>query len=430
MPTFRSRTILPARLMLAAAVCFAAFAAPPTKTFRAAACPVEPPMPLRALYAVSERVAAARAVSTRVVPGEYAQHQRRTVFEVTESLKGDPGENRLEVLHWVTGDADPDNFRKGEPVLLFLRPVEEGGGYQITDARYGAKRLSEEALALYVKRIKELQYILAQPELDKRELTEWLVRCAEEPATRWEGAYELLRSQTAADYEAEQRKEREANAAASAAAPAPEAAPEDAAADVIHEEIVTLPGIYEQGIDGSIVNGLTAEQRRRLADALFASEKVGEGEIHLVRLVGSWGDERLAPYAIRYLRGVEQDPPYEASEMVSALAHALKDETLVELSDEYAERASYFDEPEEETADAEEESEETEESGGEEPEAESGEESGEEAEEEATPRLLTTLHAPDGTKLNATQRRSQMLRNFLAAVDGRLSERALSALRP
>lgn len=461
MPAFRSRTFPHARLVLAAAVWSAALGALPTKTFQTAACPVRPPTPLRALYVTSERVAAARVSSTQAVPGDRAANHRRTVFEVTESLKGDPGENRLEVMHWIAND--PDNFRKGETVLLFLRPYgQDGREYYVTDPRFGAKRLSEDALALYVKRIKELQYILAQPVQDRRELTEWLVRCAEEPATRWEGAYELSNSLSMAEYEAERRKEREAQPAAPAA-PAPPPAPgakltavemsaeaeavvdegsEDGEAvaddtgggevDIVREEYTAGGGLASgPAVDASIVNGLTAGQRRRLADALFASEKIEEGEMHLVRLVKSWDDERFTPFALRYLRGVEQDPPYEAGEVVAALAQSLKDDTLVGLSDEYTQNATFYDEPEEETGGEQEESEEWVGEEAAEESEETGEgEAGEETEEAETPQLLTTLHGPDGKRLNATQRRSLMLRNFLSAVDGRLSERALSALRP
>lgn len=449
------------RLVVAAALCSATLASFQPKTFRAAACPVEPPKPLRMLYVESERVVVARAGESRRVPGEHEQYQRRTIFDVSENLKGDPGENRIEVAHWVSEDAHfPGNFRGGETLLLFLKPNDEGSGYFVNDMRYGAKKLSDDALKVYVKRIEELAYIVSQPEPSKSELTEWLVRCAEEPATRWEGAYELATSRTIAEYEVENKKEEalvKARAAASAsegssnveaASDEREAVPdgEDASTESAEaapgdetvaaetgEEVVVTETLWGFGtdIDASIAAGLNEEQKKRLADALFSADKLGEGEMALVQLVKNWEDERFAPFVLNYLRGVEEDPPYQAAEMLTALAYGLKDDSLIKLSTEYIESAPYYDEEEEvsesdETSEVDEAAEVAE---GGEIAVETEETPAPEEEDEAAPQLLQSLFAPDGTKLTATQRRSQMLRNFLSAVESRMSEKALLSAR-
>ena len=382
----------------------------------AASCPVEPPNPLRMLYRESERIVVARAGETVKLKDAERENERRTIFQVTESLKGDPGEKSLQVYHWVW-DEDPNfagNFRKGDLRLLFLKSTEaeETCGYRIFDMRYGVKKLSDEDLKIYIKRIEELTWIARQDPPDQKEILEWLVRCAEEPATRWEGAYELRVSASLAYPETEEESEdvgeatnagdeshADENGEAQSSDEQVEVQTEEVAASPsVEGEVVEIPDvsnmeIYGADVDAALINLLTDEQKARLSKALFDSKKLGEGELALFEVVGRWPDARLVPFLVKHLHEVENEPPYEAEQMMHALARTIGDKRLVDLAQKYSEDAIYY------------ESEDTEEEGT--------------TQAEAKDRELI--------KLTPAQKRARLLRAFLAAVDESLNERNIEA---
>ena len=467
-------------LSLASAL-FAAALAFPRQTARAAsaaaaaaACPVEaPPTPLRTLYRASERVAVARVGESVALKGEGPQNIRKTAFVATDSIKGDPGEKSFFVYHpvWPDNFDYVGNFRKGETLLLFLHRAEEveQEGYQVTDIRHGAKRLSEADLKIYLKRIEELQWIERQQPLDRAELLEWLVRCVEEPATRWEGAYELAASYQLAADEAEAAREKARGAddkvsdspvAAGGAKAEVEGEDEDAGERAAEEsgesddgvnqtgdavaaeaaeqspvvDVIPVQGLSEfsgvrylngAGVDSKLVRGLTAAQKERLAGALYGAEKIGEGEMQLVFVVENWDGARLAPFILRQLQKLQDSPPYDTERLMYTLADILKDDRLTRLAETYAENAPYADdyvedEGEKEVAEQED--------GGAAGEAEGGEEVEEgESEQQDDSGVVEEIMAgalvkqADGAKPTAAQVRARMLHNFLAAVEKRMS---------
>jgi hypothetical protein len=85
----------------------------------------------------------------------------------------------------------------GDRVLLFLNNDEdegEEGELELVDYSDGLKKMTPEKLAAYEPRIRELNEIFSKAEPSYSEIVAWIVRCAEDPQTRWEGTYELLRS--------------------------------------------------------------------------------------------------------------------------------------------------------------------------------------------------------------------------------------------
>lgn len=87
----------------------------------------------------------------------------------------------------------PGTFSEEEDVLTFLDKREKGEGYEVHALSYGVKhQLNEAGFTAYKNRIKEMQKILTEDKKEQEELTlEWLVKCAENRDTRWEGTYEL-----------------------------------------------------------------------------------------------------------------------------------------------------------------------------------------------------------------------------------------------
>jgi hypothetical protein len=444
MPALRSSA---PRLVLAAAVCLASVASAfhHGTALAAAACPIAPPTPLRMLYKGSERVVVARVGNSEVDKTSTDDSLRRTTFHITESLKGGHGENTLQVAHYTSYET-PDfvgNFKKGDRLLLFLNR-DENETYSVNDIRYGAKKLSDEDLKVYLDRIEELSALLLKEKPDDKEIVEWLVRCAEEPATRWEGAYELsagfaiARNEANAadnqegaegDEESEEGEAEESEAAGESAAGAaeseaaqlgqsetaienpvdaaalaglPPSAEENAAGEAEVQTIDTKElrlGMYGTDIAPEAVAALTQDQKTRLANALFRADKVGEGETALLEIVKGWGDERLVPFLTNQLRGLEKDPPYLATSLMTALAVALKDTAVTKLAESYIADAPYEDYFEGET-----------------------EESGESAEVDEERASEKEGRAADAnrTKVSAVQKRGEMLREFLAAVENRV----------
>ena len=401
----------------------------PTPT-RVAACPVVPPTPLRMLYKKSALVVVAEAGETaRELSAEplYEGGPRmvtlKTTFHVSESLKGDPSETRPVVNFWggYAGMRVEGDYQKGDRALLFLEADEGRDGYTLADYRYGAKRLPEDDLKVYVQRIRELSAILGTEKPDEAALLEWLVRCAEEKATRWEGAYELSATIVSTDEEEEEEEEQvsleeggEGEEPAAEEGPAEDAAGEEAAAEETTEESpeaaqgeapvegsaenVTLARLGGLGTDlePGFASKLSDEQRERLHSALFKADEVGDGEIALLRLARDSGDARLVPFLVKHLQGMDAEPTYDAHPLILALAHALDDKEIKRLAKDYVSNAPYTEYVEEEE-EAAAEGEEADYEGEDEEEADSGE-----------------------PKVKGVDRRREMLRAFLAAVDNKI----------
>lgn len=331
------------------------------------ACPIEvPPQPLRTLYRTSARVVVARVGATEVTEREESVSHVRTALHVERSLKGKDEGPVVFVRHvtWVEdGVEKPGTFERDERLLVFLKRAEEGDDYEVDDANYGVKKLTDDELKVYVARIGELESVEARLPADKTALVEWLVRCAEEPATRWEGAYELMLSADALARGAEPTEAPsvvaavpyvdkhtatvEEYAAYEAAVERARTTPAPVAVQVAEQLRVEPEPIDVRRItprDPSLVTSLGEDQKRRLADALFAAEKIGEGEHALVTVVKDFGDARFIPFIIAQLRRVEDDPPPEAVEWLAALAQVMKNEEANELVMKFSEQVTYFEE--------------------------------------------------------------------------------------
>ncbi|HEV2802551.1 MAG TPA: hypothetical protein VGW12_18915 [Pyrinomonadaceae bacterium] len=354
---------------------------------RASACPVVvEPKPLRLLYQKNERIVVARVGNTELVQVEEGYTSVRTMMHVLENVKGNGAGQTLYVNHWADENGQSQTFVKEDRLLLFLRPGEHGdGAYEIEDEEYGVKKLSDAELKIYLKRIAELSAILrrqAQP--DASELVEWFVRCAEEPATRWEGAYELSASanadasQDAADEETSETDEGESQedvtgeseetSAAddndeesatpvtvevdTSSAQSESAQTESAAGEGENGAYPTLEQIKElplrnrrdlDAADPAWIKLLTESQKQRLADAFFAAENIGKGEQLLLGLIENYGDPRLLPFLMRHLRRVENAPPYEAELWVTIIGRAVADRVVKKLAVEYSEKATYYE---------------------------------------------------------------------------------------
>lgn len=322
---------------------------------RSLACP-EPPTPLRPLYVASQSVVVARADKSVVLQTEkidpeddYERTLLRTTFYISKTLKSkDEAEQVVHVYSWLWGEDHtvPENYAEGKRLLLFLAPREEGDGYELVDNSYGAKDLSDDDLKVYVERLEELGKIMSAPKPDKAEIVEWLVRCAEEPATRWEGAYELLISQDFLTRETDTSQQETVEEEAAVVESQSDA--EVASAEV--EEATTEETQVEETVSveedlssysAEMARLLTAGQKKRLADALFKLPEFKDEDWSLFTLVQNWGDERLIGFILSNLERVQDNPDPYTNSLVIALAGELKDEKLSALAKKFCDYASY-----------------------------------------------------------------------------------------
>lgn len=388
MPSARlpARTASRRVTLLALATALAALLVSLAATETGSACGGPPPKPLRALYVESDLVVVARVGQT--VPVEMATvddqglkvYRMKTSLRVNSTVKGQGNHDVIPLYHlsWHSKDAAEtpsayDEYGDSEKLLFFLKRRADGEGYEEADSAYGVKKLTDADLRVYVERMNELALILQQEKPDPARIVEWLVRCAEEPATRWEGLYELSNSKYAAKAIEDEEKERAAVAAGEEAgeeggegaggegeeaslnhgeAPAEgsaEAGEESADADPRLARFLDTNETHYRP-DPELIGLLTAGQKKRLADALFNSEQLPHDATTLIGLVKDWHDPRFVPFALTRLRSFGDAPPHLAEDLMTALAESLGDEGLMRLAVSYSEKAAYYDEEAEDAA--------------------------------------------------------------------------------
>jgi len=103
-------------------------------------------------------------------------------------------------------EGDDAELKPGDRVLLFLNKNDDSGDLELADYSDGLKKMTPEKLSAYEPRIRELNDIFSKDEPSYSELVAWIVRCAEDPETRWEGTYELARSFQYMEWNAERAK--------------------------------------------------------------------------------------------------------------------------------------------------------------------------------------------------------------------------------
>lgn len=159
--------------------------------------PIEP-VPLRALIQEAELIVIAMPDATEDAPDVKDEWlDSRTKLRIVKVLKGALTEDSLSV-YTCDGLVCPADarFTSGQSSLVFL--MKSKGLWRPCSLSYGAKDLSADGLLAYEARIREylaLQLLPQGKERDAAEL-EWIVRVAQSPHSRWDGAYELAAPET------------------------------------------------------------------------------------------------------------------------------------------------------------------------------------------------------------------------------------------
>ncbi len=324
----------------------------PFASNRTQACPAPPPQPLRQLYAQSAHVVVARVGKSEITKTEGEDEDvmtyLKTALLVSSTLKGEP-EPVVYIHHWMYQEYKDaiSSVTDGEQLLVFLSQNKEDGTYYVDDMSYGIKKLSDAHLKVYVQRIEELASIMKAEKPGDTEIVEWLVRCAEDPVTQWEGAYELAMSHYAVEaekaqaesegksaVEASDTEEAEAAQAATTSeeAQAAEAGDVEINSDEVPSQEITFYGDY--AMNAKWARLLTTEQKYRLTTALTSIETLRSEHYYLIELAEKWDDARLVPYLLSQLTRIpDEEGTYLTDNLMMIVAKKLGDEAIIALAE-------------------------------------------------------------------------------------------------
>ena len=320
------------------------------------ACGDKMPETLLSLYQNSDAIHIARYDKT--VDGEiseqtddYTAISIKKHFSISSTLKGESRKffvlDEVDYRYKNTGDTEEHDemgepnalvkLEAGDTLVLFLKKGEDSEGLQLTDYRDGTKKLSVADISVYEARIKELDAIFNAEKVDEFEIVRWLIRCAEDKATRWEGTFELLQSVQSLEYEKNSTERRDEMLKRGEAIEPEEGAEPD------------KPGVFVTGTT-IFAKILDANQKQALSNLLLdrpmpdkddAKKDEIAGDAELVELVQRFGDSRLPEFLLEKLRNAP-DEPYAVSQLMNAVASLLNDEQASEMAGKYAE-ISYED---------------------------------------------------------------------------------------
>lgn len=158
------------------------------------------PRPLRKLVIESDAAIVGKVIS--IVDKKYEGKKKKNIYYpsykiakivVLEVLQGKVKNDTIEIVFEpnMTCPA-PAMYYEKTSVIAFL-DSNKNGGYSTHALSYGSKTLDSIGISIYKKRITEIQKILKIQDsvAQKTETIEWLVNCAENKSTSWEGVFEL-----------------------------------------------------------------------------------------------------------------------------------------------------------------------------------------------------------------------------------------------
>ncbi len=257
----------------------------------ATAFPIQP-QPLRQLCADSQLIVVAKVEQVVSFTDKDGYDLSKALLHISAMLKGDEHREFAEVLFSPNMICPaPPKYPEGGAVIAFLYREEGEQLYRTNGLSYGTKVVSENEAQIYIQRIREILEILKTDDSpDKEEQTiAWLVRCAEEPVTRWEGAYELFSSDKLTP--AQQSK-------------------------------------YSYGFAAK----LTQQQKSRLSEALFRSTTISGDDLYLIDYLKDKEGERLVAFILKYMNTVVDNPPYYTDDLMEVISDKLKSKKAARLA--------------------------------------------------------------------------------------------------
>ncbi len=268
----------------------------------------------------SELIISARVEKISLIKREDGFNTGIARLNILSVLKGPAGRQIVDVYYEPDMVCPaPPHYEDDATVLAFLTRGQDGSGYFTVGLSYGAKRLTNREIEIYSSRIRELIEIEGQtdPNARQQRLIEWLIRCAEEPVTRWEGAYDLRNSHEMKMIEIEKENDRKNQRGDQ------EAVVDEKGLDERKEETIDFTAL------------LSEDQKRRLVAALHRSYSLSNGVLDLIELVELWGDDNLVPFMWSYLKASRKDFPWDTRDLMLKIAILLKNQEALELTEKF-----------------------------------------------------------------------------------------------
>jgi hypothetical protein len=223
------------------------------------------PRPLRLLVEESQCILSGYVV--KLYPQNQGNPWGSTIAQIAvlEKLQGSIAADTIEVIfNSNIVCPTPPRYTANTHVLAFFNRDKEGH-YYTHALSYGVKTLTLSDIAIYKARILEMQQIAQLKNKTERytQTVEWLVKCAEQPATRWEGGFELS----------------------------------------LQSDFMVY---YDKRYQDGFRKGLNEAQRERLKTALLATTDMRAEDLFLVDLVYDGNEEIINVFM---LNGLKTQPP-------------------------------------------------------------------------------------------------------------------------
>jgi hypothetical protein len=196
---------------------------------------------------------------------------------IKEVLKGNTYTNHIQVTYEAgMSNPRPPFYPDTKTVIAFLNKEDSATTYYTYGLSYGTKIMESEAeMNVYKTRIVEyLEILKLKNKREKKQATiEWLVKCAENEYTRWNGVYDLSRQ---GHYIA----------------------------------------FYDLSKDEKLYKKLNTSQILRLDSIYFATDTIGFTELCLVKLIPEEHHARLKAHLLRNLSFADYFLQYDITEQI------------------------------------------------------------------------------------------------------------------
>jgi hypothetical protein len=193
--------------------------------------------------------------------------------------------------------------------------------------------MTPEKLESYEARIRDLNAIFSAKKVDDAAIVEWLVRCAQDPVTRWEGAFELRQSFQELEWLANREREDDGDT------------PDDGEKTDDEETAAKSDLADDAEIDRSVYARLLSDtQKQTLMNILMEPRQAAEpttetristGDRVLIELVSDWGDMRFARFLLDRMQASAGDP-YFVDDLMTSVARILDDDDLSKIASIYS----------------------------------------------------------------------------------------------
>lgn len=216
---------------------------------------------------------------------------RLVQLNIKEVLKGQLSNSLIQVAYDPTVVCPaPPRYPDKNMVMAFLYKKDTDATYRTVGLSYGSKVVdNEDELTAYRARILEYLEILKESEEQKRKeaTVEWLVKCAENKFTLWEGAYELAR--------------------------------------------ISGHGEYKSSKAEQLRKFLTNAQIQRIEKVFFTTDTLSENELYLTGLISKENRTKLKD---RLLKNLKYSDNFLSLEIMKKVLEIVPDEKLESIYDE------------------------------------------------------------------------------------------------